>query len=179
VSDTYSRIRLDLVLNLLVMRAKLVGRLQVFGGEQYRPFLHVRDVATAVVPQLETAASGIFNLGTENSTIRELAERVVEHLGDAEIERVETPFQDTRNYRVSFQRVEEIGFRGEYSTDDAIDEVATLIDAGRVKDLGLATFSNLESLRPYLRPEAIPLGREIRTAHSLARHVEPEGAVSR
>src|SRR5262249_20066547 len=33
VGDTYSRIRLDLVLNLLVMRAKLVGRLPVFGGD--------------------------------------------------------------------------------------------------------------------------------------------------
>lgn len=173
VGDTYSRIRLDLVVNLLAMRARLVGRLQVFGGEQYRPFLHVRDVATAIVPQLETSSSGIYNLGTENSTISEIAERVVERLGGAEIERVESPFQDTRNYRVSFLRVEEdLGFRGEHSMNEAIDEVAALIDAGRIKDLGLATFSNLESLRPYLRPEAIPLGREIRTAHSLARHVE-------
>jgi nucleoside-diphosphate-sugar epimerase len=64
VGDTYSRIRLDLVLNLLVMRAKLVGELQVFGGNQYRPLLHVRDVATAVVPHLQTEAAGIFNLGS-------------------------------------------------------------------------------------------------------------------
>ena len=35
MGDTYSRIRLDLVVNLLVMRAKLVGELQVFGGAGY------------------------------------------------------------------------------------------------------------------------------------------------
>ena len=34
----------------------------------------------------------------------------------------------------------------------------------------MAAFSNLEALRPFLRPESIPLGREIRNAHQLARH---------
>jgi nucleoside-diphosphate-sugar epimerase len=174
VGDSYSRIRMDLVVNLLVARAKTVGELQVFGGRQYRPLLHVRDVATAVVPHLETDVGGIFNLGTENTSILQIAERIVERLGVGRIELVDTPFQDTRNYRVSFERaVEQLGFEGRHSTDDAIDQVAELIDAGRVRDLSLAQFSNLDSLRPYLKPEAIPLGREIRTAHSLSRHAEP------
>jgi nucleoside-diphosphate-sugar epimerase len=173
VGDSYSRIRLDLVVNLLVMRAKLVGELQVFGGSQYRPLLHVRDVANAVVPNLESDAAGIYNLGSENATILELAERIVERIGGARIERIETPFQDTRNYRVSFQRARDgLGFEPQYSMDDAIDQIASVIDAGRVKDLSLAAFSNLEALRPYLTPEDIPLGREVRSAHSLARHAE-------
>jgi nucleoside-diphosphate-sugar epimerase len=180
VGDTYSRIRLDLVVNLLVMRAKLVGELQVFGGRQHRPLLHVRDVATAVVPQLGGTAAGIFNVGAENATILDVAERIVERVGDAEIQRIDTPFQDTRNYRVSFQRAaEELGFRPRHSIDDAIDEIAALIDAGRVTDLSLAAFSNLEALRPYLRPEAIPLGREVRSAHSLARHANRAEPASR
>jgi nucleoside-diphosphate-sugar epimerase len=174
VGDSYSRIRMDLVVNLLVMRAKLVGHLQVFGGEQYRPMLHVRDVATAIVPQLEGGASGIFNLGAENATIAAIAERIVEQVGTGEIERIDVPFQDTRNYRVSFDRVEqELGFKPEYSIDDAIDQVAWLIDNGRVKDMSLAAFSNLHALRPYLCPEEIPLGREIRRPHSLSRHTRP------
>jgi nucleoside-diphosphate-sugar epimerase len=173
MGDTYSRIRLDLVVNLLVMRAKLVGQLQVFGGRQYRPLLHVRDVATAVVPQLDGSSAGIFNLGSENSTILELAERVVGLVGNAEIELIDTPFQDTRNYRVSFAKATEaLGFAPRHSIDDAIGEIAGLIDAGRVKDLSLAAFSNLEALRPYLQPEAIPMGREVRSAHLLARHAE-------
>ncbi len=180
VGDTYSRIRLDLVVNLLVMRAKLVGRLQVFGGEQYRPFLHVRDVATAIVPHLDSDAAGVFNLGSENHTIAEIAERIVLHVGGGEIERVQTPFQDTRNYRVAFDRAEsELAFVPAYSLQDAVEEVASLIDAGRIKDLSLAAFSNLESLRPFLAPEAIPLGREIRTSHSLSRHAVPQEPVHR
>jgi len=180
VGDTYSRIRLDLVVNLLVMRAKLVGRLQVFGGGQYRPFLHVRDVATAVLPQLENGASGVINVGAENHTIAELAERIVEHVGGADIERIEARFQDTRNYRVSFAKARrELGFEPAWSLEDAIEQVASLIDAGRVKDLSLAAFSNLEALRPYLSPEAIPLGREIRTAHSLSRHASTRDLTDR
>lgn len=173
VGDTYSRIRLDLVVNLLVMRAKLFGKLQVFGGSQYRPLLHVRDVATAVVPHLVTSSSGIFNLGTENVTIVELAERIVERMemDDSAIEVIDSPFQDTRNYRASFAKaIEQLNFNGEYTVDDSIDQMISLIDAGRVKDLSLAQFSNLEALRPYLKPESIPLGEEIRSAHSLARH---------
>ncbi|MEA2378944.1 MAG: hypothetical protein QOD13_2851 [Thermoleophilaceae bacterium] len=178
VGDTYSRIRLDLVVNLLVARAKVIGELQVFGGRQYRPLLHVRDVATAVVPHLAPGGpTGIFNLGTENVTILELAERIVERVGSATIQQVETPFQDTRNYRTTFDRARtQLGFQPQWSMDHAIDQVAELIDAGRVKDLSLAQFSNMDALRPYLRPEAIPLGREVRTSHSLSRHASPHQA---
>ncbi len=175
LGDTYSRIRLDLVLNLLVVRARLVGELQVFGGEQYRPLLHVRDVATAVVPHLDSDATGIFNLGTENLTIRQLAQRVVDRVGRAEIVVVDVPFQDTRNYKVSTARARsELDFVPERSIDSAIDEIAELIDAGRVKDLSMSQFSNLEALRPYLQPEVIPMGREVRNAHLLARHATPQ-----
>lgn len=170
MGDAYSRIRLDLVVNLLTMRAKTIGELSVFGGDQYRPLLHVRDVATAIVPHLTTDAAGIYNLGTENSTIVAVAERIVERVG-GEIKRIDSPFQDTRNYRVSFDRVtSELGFEPQFTTDDAIDEIAGLVEAGRIKDLSLAVFSNLEALRPYLQPEEIPLGREVRPSHSLARH---------
>jgi nucleoside-diphosphate-sugar epimerase len=172
MGDSYSRIRMDLVVNLLVMRAKLIGQLQVFGGQQYRPMLHVRDVATAIVPHVDSDAAGIFNLGAENATIANIAERIVERVHVGEIEYVDVPFQDTRNYRVSFDRAEqELGFKAEYTVEDAIDQMVWLIDNGRVKDLSLAAFSNLHALRPYLCPEEIPLGREIRRPHSLSRHI--------
>jgi nucleoside-diphosphate-sugar epimerase len=176
VGDTYSRIRLDLVVNLLVVRARLIGELEVFGGDQYRPLLHVRDVATAIVPHVASDACGIYNLGNENVTILELAQRVVQSVGKADIRVVDVPFQDTRNYRVSFERARrELQFVSQHSIGEAIDDIAELIDNGRVKDLSMAQFSNLEALRPYLRPEAIPLGREVRNAHRLARHLSPTG----
>ena len=47
ISDEFSRIRLDLVVNILVTKALTEGKLTVFGGEQWRPLLHVNDVANA------------------------------------------------------------------------------------------------------------------------------------
>lgn len=179
VGDSYSRIRLDLVVNIMVVRAALFGKLQVFGGRQYRPFLDVRDIATAIVPHLDADVSGIFNLGAENATILELAHKVANRIEGTEIETVDTPFQDTRNYRVSFDKANEAMNLKDLSTvEDSIERMSTLILAGRVKDPSLAQFSNVEALRPYITPESIPLGEEIRSAHSLARHRTRQGGTS-
>jgi nucleoside-diphosphate-sugar epimerase len=104
LSDTYSRIRMDLVLNLLAVKAMLHGRISVFGGEQYRPLLHVRDVACAVVPTLFSEHGGIFNLESENVTIRQLAERIASFHPDVEVTFTDLPFEDLRNYRVSSEK---------------------------------------------------------------------------
>src|SRR5207253_716065 len=45
VGDEFSRIRLDLVVNTLTVRAQELGRISVFGGDQFRPLLHVKDAA--------------------------------------------------------------------------------------------------------------------------------------
>ena len=178
--DTYSRLRLDLVVNLMVVRAKLINKLQVFGGAQYRPLLHVRDVATAAVEHLDTTSSGIYNLGTMNSRIQEIAERIASAVPGTEIELIDVPFQDTRNYQVSFERAEkELKFVPRFTVDDAIAEVAQLIDEGRVRDPSTAQFSNFDALKPFLAPERIPLGREVRAAHVLSRHSEQSQGAER
>ena len=43
VSDQFARIRLDLVVNTLVLKAATQGKLTVFGGDQFRPLLHVKE----------------------------------------------------------------------------------------------------------------------------------------
>lgn len=48
ISDKFSRIRMDLVVNTLVAKSIFEKKMEVFGGEQYRPLLHVKDVARAV-----------------------------------------------------------------------------------------------------------------------------------
>ena len=140
VGDTYSRIRLDLVVNLLIMRAKLVGELSVFGGDQYRPLLHVRDVATAIVPHLDTDAAGIYNLGTENTTIVAVAERIVEQRRRREIhaDRRAIPghAQLPRVVRAA-RSTSSASSRSSRPTTRSTRSPA-LIDAGRVKDLSLA-----------------------------------------
>lgn len=171
VGDTYSRLRLDLVVNVLTLKALLNRRMSVFGGAQYRPLLHVRDVAGAVLRAVETGERGIFNLHAENCTIHEVARAVQRQVPDASIETTGTRFQDSRNYRVSSVRAaERLGFDPAYDVDFGISQVRELVEERRIIDLTDAHFSNVESLQPYLRPDVSPLGREIHIPHQLSRH---------
>ncbi len=92
LGDDFSRLRNDLVLNVLTIRAVLTGRMGVFGGQQFRPLLHVRDVATAMVPNIDSTHSGIYNLHAENVTILELAERIRVHVENSIIDVTETKY---------------------------------------------------------------------------------------
>ena len=164
LSDAFSRLRNDLVLNVLTIRAVLTGRMSVFGGRQYRPLLHVRDVATAMVPNIDSANNGVYNLHAENVTILDLAERIRDHVEGATIDVTETTFQDSRNYKVSSDRaISDFGFAPQWTIDDGIEEVSSVIRDGRIRDISVARFSNHDALRPHLISEVTPFG----TIHSV------------
>ena len=166
VGDSYSRIRMDLVLNLLTVKALLHGRISVFGGDQYRPLLHVRDVAEAVVPTLFSEHRGIYNLDSENVTIRTLAERIAAFYPDVETEFTDMPFQDLRNYRVSSEKARTaFGFSPRLTVEDGIRQIAEIVMEGRVRDTSAPRYSNLDFLRPLLVPERSPLGTEVVVPH--------------
>jgi len=74
LGDEHSRVRLDLVVNILSKRAAVGEPLIVYGGEQWRPLLHVRDVSTAILHSLKNNISGLYNLSSGNYKIREIAE---------------------------------------------------------------------------------------------------------
>lgn len=169
LGDRFSRLRVDLVLNTLTVRATLSGRMSVFGGQQYRPLLHVRDVAKAVLEAIDLDATGIYDLSAENVTIYEVAEAVRRQIPDSTIELTDVPFQDTRNYRVTGEKARrELGFDPQLLMVDGITEVKALVTEGRVRDLTAARFSNYAALRPYLREYETPLGREVQLDHRLA-----------
>lgn len=150
VGDLFSRIRLDLVVNILTVRAHRIGTVKVFGGEQFRPLLHVRDAAQAVVDNLETSHTGVYNLHRQNVRIIDLAYQVRNHFPDLIIEQTEMPFQDTRNYRVASEKAQRIlGFRAAASIDDGIEEVKELLETGRLKDVDNPRYTNQGFLSMY------------------------------
>ena len=151
LSDNFARLRVDLVLNVLTIRAILEGTMSVFGGAQYRPLLHVRDVATAAVPHISTSETGIFNLHTENVTVLELAEKIKAIVPKVSIEQTEISFQDARNYRVGSDKArQQLGFAPKWSIEDGIREVAQVITSKRIKNVQNPRFNNSESLRLQL-----------------------------
>ena len=151
ISDNFSRLRVDLVLNVLTIRAVLEGTMSVFGGEQFRPLLHVRDVATAAVPHIGTSVTGRYNLHTENLTIAQLAERIQKVVAGTSIEQTDISFQDARNYRVSSEKARSVlNFQPKWTIEDGIKEVADVILNKRIKNVQNPRFNNSESLKLML-----------------------------
>jgi len=163
ISDKFSRIRFDLVVNTLVMRAIFHNKVVVFGGKQYRPLLHVRDVAKAIVMVLDKEDTGIYNLQHSNLTINDIARKIKDNYPSLEIESTDIMFQDNRNYRVSSEKARtKLGFNPTLTLDDAIIELKELLENGRVKNTFLKRFSNYLYLKPLLDKPISPLGREIK-----------------
>jgi nucleoside-diphosphate-sugar epimerase len=152
VGDLFARIRMDLVVNTLTVRAHTAGRIHVFGGDQFRPLLHVKDVARAVAMSLSGSHTGVFNLARQNVRIIDLAYQVRNHFPDCLIEKTDMPFQDTRNYRVSSRKaLETFGFKSIHSIDEGIEEIKQLVETRRVKDLEDTRYSNHKFLQEQLR----------------------------
>jgi nucleoside-diphosphate-sugar epimerase len=144
---------MDLVVNVLTVKAALHKKISVFGGEQFRPLLHVKDVARAVLMNLDTAHTGIYNLHRQNVRIVDLAYQVRNHFPDCVIETTELPFQDTRNYRVSSSKaLETFGFQAIHTIDEGIEEVKALIESGRIKDVNHDRYSNQKFLEKKMKP---------------------------
>ena len=150
IGDQFSRIRLDLVVNILTTKALQDKKMSVFGGDQWRPLLHVKDVANAIDKTLEMDVNGIFNLHHKNYKIIELAEKIKEIIPDVVIETTPLPFQDTRNYQVSSEKLKvATGFEALIEIDQGINEVYDLISSNRIKDINDPRYSNQSFLQTF------------------------------
>ncbi|MDA9728590.1 NAD(P)-dependent oxidoreductase [Acidimicrobiaceae bacterium] len=150
IGDQFSRIRLDLVVNILTTKALQDKKMSVFGGDQWRPLLHVKDVANAIDKTVQTDVNGIFNLHHKNYKIIELAEKIKEKIPDVAIETTPLPFQDTRNYQVSSEKLKvATGFEALIEIDQGINEVYDLISSNRIKDINDPRYSNQLFLQTF------------------------------
>jgi nucleoside-diphosphate-sugar epimerase len=126
------RMRLDLSVNMLAMQALSNGKITVFGGDQTRPNIHLKDMIRVYLHLLKKGRKmpGIYNAGFENISILEIAERVKKHV-PAEI--VVTPSNDPRSYRLSSKKLLSTGFAPRHTVEDAIEEVISAHREGRLE----------------------------------------------
>jgi len=132
------RPRFDLVVNTLSMKAALEGRIEVFGGDQWRPHIHVRDVAQALLraleAPLEAVRNRVFNLVGENLKINDVGRLVADIVPGTDLSFPDRVV-DRRNYRVSGRGAEEeLGFRPTVSVRDGITEVVGAIQSGDIQN---------------------------------------------
>jgi len=162
------RPRFDLVANLFTAQAMTDGLITVIGPHQWRPFVHVRDLARAILVTLRAdpflVQDQVFNVGDKrlNLTILQLAEmvkNVTSKYRDVSIS-VSENTQDRRNYAVSFEKIHSLlGFEAATLMEDGIEEMATSILAGRYQHYRQEMYSNLamtsKALSQFQNPDEL------------------------
>ena len=133
-----TRMRFDLVVNLMTLSAFQKGRIIVMGGGlQWRPLVHLSDVSQAfqlVIDANEKLINKeIFNVGLDNYQIKNLAYLVREQLPiDIEID-LAPDDADKRDYNVDFSKVKNVlGFEAKKTIIDGINEIYVALKSGNV-----------------------------------------------
>lgn len=143
------RPRLDLTVNDFTAQLFSERRLEVYGEQFWRPYVHVRDAARAIAIVLDApkgqVSGQVYNVGDteQNYTKGQLVELMSEKLGDgldiAYIRREEDP----RDYRVSFEKIKrDLGYKITRTVSDGIDEIMDAIGSGVITELGSEIYRN-------------------------------------
>ncbi|MBF0488084.1 MAG: SDR family oxidoreductase [Nitrospirae bacterium] len=123
------RMRMDLLVNDFTYRAYKDGFIVLFEGHFRRNYIHVRDVTRAfmfAMDNYDKMAGEPFNVGlsSANITKRQLCEKIKEYVPELYIHSApvgEDP--DKRDYVVSNDKIESLGFKPAHSLDDGIVEL--------------------------------------------------------
>lgn len=135
LGDTYSRIRLDLVVNVLTMKAVKEGKIRINGGNQWRPIIAVKDIAGYITEACEKKISGVYVLSKENVVIRELGERVAKLIPNTTIEYSEISFQDARNYQVDNSKsLKVFDYKPVVTVEEEVVRMIRLFEENRIEN---------------------------------------------
>jgi len=132
------RQRLDVVVNILTNLAFHRREITVFGGNQLRPNIHIKDMADAYLLLLrapkESVQGKVFNAGYENQTVLELAKTAKEVIGE-DVDVVLSETDDNRSYHISSEKFQkELGFSAKHSIKEAIEELKEAFEEGLLQD---------------------------------------------
>lgn len=156
------RMRWDIVMNAFVMHAFKTRRLDVwFGGETWRPVVHIRDTAKAHIRCLEADPSKvrgeIFNLVYKNYRILELAHRVRKALGEMGINvEVDVNYDqvDNRSYRTAGEKISRVlGFTPSVSVEEGVKEIAGVLRTGQYRDFDHPIYYNMRWMKLLIEVE--------------------------
>jgi nucleoside-diphosphate-sugar epimerase len=143
------RMRFDLTVNEFTRDLWASRRLEVFGEQFWRPYVHVRDAARGVLTVLEApvdqVAGEVFNVGdtAENYRKLDLVEEIRRQIDRGEVVFVHRD-EDPRDYKVAFGKIRDrLGFSVTMRVPDGIRELLTALDEGRFADAFDARYKNV------------------------------------
>ena len=137
------RMRFDLAINLFIAQALNKEKITIFGGNQWRPFLHVDDAAQAFSFVIDKQMEGIYNVIWKNLTINQMAKEV-QKLIPSKI-KLSKDIVDKRDYRVTASKIEKSGFKAKKDISFAVKEFKSKI-SNDIKNYKQDKYSNYKSL---------------------------------
>ncbi len=119
------RQRLDVVVNIFSNFGFNKRAIEIYGGEQLRPNIHINDMCEVysllINSQTDKINGKIFNAGYENKKVKELAQIVKNVMGN-DIEIIKKDSNDQRSYHISSKKIyKELGFINKFSITDAVN----------------------------------------------------------
>ena len=135
------RCRLDLTVNILTNHAYNNNKILVFGGEQKRPNLHIKDMVEAYKLFLEASSDNIsgeiFNIGYQNYSVNEIAKIIQNSLKKIDNRHniiIETvPSDDNRSYQINSDKIYKIlGYKPKRSLEDAVSDLCDAFKKGKL-----------------------------------------------
>lgn len=131
------RMRFDLVVNIFSLHSTLYNEIRIFGsGQQWRPFLHVRDCARAFsfFAELEQPGHLVYNVAHENLRVVDVAAIFRELNPRLSVQQVDLPEDDLRDYRVATARAAQEGFHPLIPVATGAQELCEAIVSGTIPD---------------------------------------------
>lgn len=123
------RMRIDLLVNDFAHRAVTDRTVVLFEAHFKRNYIHIRDVARAFlhgIDNFDSMKDLAYNVGLSDANISksQLCDRIRKHVPSfVFLEAAVGEDPDKRDYVVSNARIEQTGFRPQYSLDDGIREL--------------------------------------------------------
>ena len=137
------RLRLDLSVNILTINALINHKIKIFGGDQMRPALNIKDMIRFYEALLEYDGHLIhkqaFNISYKNVTIKQIAEEVKEVVSSRKPDEYNDvvfevlPTNDNRSYHVNTDKLKRVlNFECKHDFKEAINSLIDACDKGLI-----------------------------------------------
>lgn len=141
------RPRFDLVINALTANAYKNKKIFIQGGNQWRPFVHVNDVANTIKniisKDFEKCYGEIFNISSFNMRIISIAHFLKKYIENLKIN-VQTKNNDKRNYKVNSNKAKRRGiFKPKFNLNKGIEELINFLKKSKNINTNNKRFINL------------------------------------
>jgi len=128
------RMRFDVSVNMFVLQALKDKKLNILGGQQIRPNIHIQDLSnvyTHFIENRKNIKSGFYNAGFENLKIIDIAKLVQKFIPSKII--IKKNNNDPRSYRQNSDKILKTGFKRKHSVEEAIQEIKSMYEGKKIK----------------------------------------------